>query len=101
MKKIDIITLIISVIALAAAVSFGIISIKNGKAAETPKATAEEREAHAGEIVYVELDRILQEYDMANDLRSVVETKVQNIHIRKWSGGVNGHTKGYTRHCVE
>ena len=79
MKKIDIITLIISVIALAAAVSFGIISIKNGKPAEKAQATAEEREAHAGEIVYVELDRILQEYDMANDKRSVVETKVQNI----------------------
>jgi outer membrane protein len=27
----------------------------------------------------VNLDRILMEYDMANDLRSVVETKVQNI----------------------
>ena len=32
-----------------------------------------------GSIVYVDLDRILTEYDMANDLRSVVETKVQNI----------------------
>ena len=35
--------------------------------------------SHAGDIVYVQLDRILQEYDMANDKRSVVETKVQNI----------------------
>ena len=29
--------------------------------------------------MYIQLDRILQEYDMANDLRAVVETKVQNI----------------------
>ena len=29
--------------------------------------------------MYIDLDRILLEYDMANDLRSVVETKVQNI----------------------
>ncbi len=35
--------------------------------------------ANKGDIVYIQLDRILQEYDMANDLRSVVETKVQNI----------------------
>ncbi len=32
-----------------------------------------------GGIVYIDLDRILQEYDMANDLGTVVETKVQNI----------------------
>ena len=35
--------------------------------------------AAKGSIVYIDLDRILLEYDMANDLRSVVETKVQNI----------------------
>ena len=36
-------------------------------------------EAGKGAIVYIDLDRILMDYDMANDLRSVVETKVQNI----------------------
>ncbi len=29
--------------------------------------------------MYFDLDVVLQEYDMANDLRTVVETKVQNI----------------------
>ena len=33
----------------------------------------------AGAIVYFNLDRVLEEYDMANDLRSVVETKVSSI----------------------
>ena len=33
----------------------------------------------AGSIVFFNLDTILQEYDMANDLRSVVETKVNSI----------------------
>lgn len=33
-----------------------------------------------GAIVYFNLDKILQDYDMANDLRSVVETKVQGIN---------------------
>ena len=36
--------------------------------------------AVAGSIVYFDLDRVLNEYDMANDLRSVVETKVNSIN---------------------
>ena len=58
----------------------GAISCKN--AATTESAAATETAAVAateGKIVYIDLDRILMEYDMANDLRSVVETKVQNI----------------------
>lgn len=35
--------------------------------------------ASAGSIVYINLDEILAKYDMANELSSVVETKVQNI----------------------
>jgi len=34
----------------------------------------------AGSIVYFNLDRVLNEYDMANDLRSVAETKVNSIN---------------------
>ena len=34
----------------------------------------------AGKIVYFNLDRILDEYDMANDLRSVAETKINSIN---------------------
>ena len=36
--------------------------------------------AVAGSIVYFNLDRVLNEYDMANDLRSVAETKVGSIN---------------------
>ena len=49
----------------------GAISCKN--AATTESAAATETAAVAateGKIVYIDLDRILMEYDMANDLRS-------------------------------
>ena len=36
--------------------------------------------AVAGSIVYFDLDRVLDEYDMANDLRSVAETKINSIN---------------------
>jgi outer membrane protein len=73
-------SLILSIISLVAVVTFGIITFaKDGKKAETAVAGEETAAAQAGAIVYVDLDRILTEYDMANDLRSVVETKVQNI----------------------
>ena len=74
-------SLILSIISLIAVVTFGVITLtKDGKKTES-KAEGEVAEAVAGQgaIVYVDLDRILTEYDMANDLRSVVETKVQNI----------------------
>lgn len=35
--------------------------------------------AEKGSIVYVDMDRILKEYDMANDLTSVVNAKAQGI----------------------
>ena len=74
-------SLILSVISLVAVVVFGVLSLtKNGKSAEaSAEGEAVEATAGKGAIVYVDLDRILTEYDMANDLRSVVETKVQNI----------------------
>ncbi|MBO4743096.1 MAG: OmpH family outer membrane protein [Bacteroidales bacterium] len=34
----------------------------------------------AGSIVFIDLDRILEEYDMANDLRSVAETRINSIN---------------------
>ena len=74
-------SLILSVISLIAVVVFGVLTLtKDGKKAETVS-TGEDTEvaAQKGDIVYVDLDRILMDYDMANDLRSVVETKAQNI----------------------
>ncbi len=74
-------SLILSVISLIAVVVLGILTLtKDGKKTETvSEGEAVEAAANKGDIVYVDLDRILMEYDMANDLRSVVETKVQNI----------------------
>ena len=74
-------SLILSVISLIAVAVFGILSLtKDGKSAEVKsEGEAAEAAANQGDIVYIDLDRILMEYDMANDLRSVVETKVQNI----------------------
>ncbi len=72
-------SLILSILSMAAVVVFGTSACNN--AAETAKEveTTEAEEVQKGAIVYVDLDRVLMEYDMANDLRSVVETKVQNI----------------------
>ena len=74
-------SLILSVISLIAVVVFGIVSLtKGGNQADAPaEGEAVETVASKGDIVYIDLDRILMEYDMANDLRSVVETKAQNI----------------------
>ena len=73
-------SLILSIISLVAVVAFGIVSLtKGGKTADQAEGQAVEAVACEGAIVFIDLDRILMEYDMANDLRSVVETKVQNI----------------------
>ena len=40
----------------------------------------QKEECTQGAIVYFNLDRVIAEYDMANELRSVVETKVNSIN---------------------
>lgn len=76
-------TLIISILSLIAALAFGLTYLVRELTTDKSQAPATEAAetvtAAKGDIVYINLDRILQEYDMANDLRSVVETKVQNI----------------------
>ena len=74
-------SLVLSIISLVAAITFGVILLTNGSNKSEVLADGESTEAVAskGDIVYVDLDRILMDYDMANDLRSVVETKAQNI----------------------
>ncbi len=73
--------LIISIIALAAVIALGFIQLSSkgngGKKAASGEAV--EVTAQAGSIVWFDLDRVLNEYDMANDLRTVVETKIQGI----------------------
>jgi outer membrane protein len=73
--------LILSIISLIAVLAFGIIMLTGnggGNKASKPSAAAGEA-VQQGAIVWFDLDRVLNEYDMANDLRSVVETKVQGI----------------------
>ena len=52
---------------------------KTAENAETPVAEAAETCAPKGSIVYIDMTRLMAEYDMANDLRAVVETKVSEI----------------------
>lgn len=73
--------LILSVIALVAVAVLGIVTITSNKASDNGAAGTEEGTSAAsrGDIVYFNLDLVINGYDMANDLRSVVETKAQNI----------------------
>ena len=72
--------LIISIIALVGVIALGVMSL-TGKKADTAGAEGTEAAATAekGAIVYFNIDRVLSEYDMANDLRSVVESQAQGI----------------------
>lgn len=70
--------LILSVIALGAVIVLGITQLLGGGKSNSNPTTGNQP-AENGTIVYFNLDRVLQEYDMANDLSSVVEAKVQGI----------------------
>ena len=74
-------SLILSIISLVAVIVFGILFFTTGNSEGNATVASEEAgtPAQKGDIVYIDLDKILMDYDMANDLRSVVETKVQNI----------------------
>lgn len=70
-------SLILSVIALVVA-AFGFQSCNNAGAGSTTSEAAPS--ATRGAIVYFNLDKVISEYDMANELRSAVESKVANIN---------------------
>lgn len=72
--------LILSIIALVASVVFGILSLTANKPAKkvSPAASGDST-AVAGSIVFFNIDEVMEGYDMANDLRSVVENKIQGI----------------------
>ena len=75
-------SLILSIIALVAVAALGLSSlIDNGKGPKKAAAAdgQETSAPTAGAIVYFNMDKVLENYDMANDLRSVVQTKVQGI----------------------
>lgn len=72
MKK----TLIIFGVAAAVALA---VSCNQNNGAATQAAPAQDSTAVAGSIVFFNLDKVLQGYDMANDLNSVFETKTSGI----------------------
>ena len=51
----------------------------NNTANTAAPATQTDTTAAAGSIVFFNIDKVVENYDMANDLRSVVETKVSGI----------------------
>ena len=77
MKKLP---LILSIVALVGVVALAVVDLTKGGNKKSTPAAGVETVAEAGSVVYFDLDRILAEYDMANDLRSVVETKVNSIN---------------------
>ncbi|MCR5351105.1 MAG: OmpH family outer membrane protein [Bacteroidales bacterium] len=77
MKKLP---LILSIIALAGVIAIAIVDLTSGKSNKPAAVESADATALQGEIVYFNMDRVLQEYDLANDLRSVVETKVNSIN---------------------
>ena len=62
---------------LGGVIAFAASACSNGNGSAP---TSSEQECTQGVIVYFNLDRVLAEYDMANELRSVVETKVNSIN---------------------
>ena len=71
---------LISIVALAAAICAVVLAIVGTPSKKGKEASGDEAEARKGAIVWFNMDTILQEYDMANDLKSVVENKVQSIN---------------------
>ena len=69
---------IIATLGAAALLCTTFTSCENGSAPAAKAAS--DSTAVAGSIVYFDLDSVLQEYDMANDLRSVAETKINSIN---------------------
>ena len=67
--------------AVLAGLSLTLVSCNNSSSQNAAdNAQTDEVAAAAGSIVYFNLDTILRDYDLANELRSVVETKVNSIN---------------------
>ena len=72
---------ILSAIAMSAVVAFGAVSCNQTKTADNAATSAETADSCApkGAIVYIDMTRVMAEYDMVNDLTAVVETKRNEI----------------------
>lgn len=71
----------LGIMARAAAAAALIVSIASCNGGSKPAAAPAKTDSLSltGSIVYFNLDKVMSGYDMANDLRSVVETKVAGI----------------------
>lgn len=76
MKKLP---LILSIVALAGVVALAIVNFSRGTSKTDTVVENTAVVAEQGAIVYFNLDRVINEYDMANDLSSVVESKINSI----------------------
>ena len=72
MKKISIIAGVVALMAFA-------VSCNQNQAAAPAAAAAQDSTAVAGSIVFFNMDKVMEGYDMANDLNSVFETKTSGI----------------------
>jgi len=72
--------IILGAMTLAGAVTLLLGSCTSSNQAATSNGEETSVATQQGGIVYFNLDRVIEEYDMANDLRSVVETKVGSIN---------------------
>ena len=77
MKKVNLIVNIVLVLAVAAL--FVLHFTDNGKASQTTAAGSESVTATKGDIVYINLDTLVNQYDMYNDLRSELQGKLNAI----------------------
>lgn len=68
-----------TIFSIAAIILAGCLVMSCGKKAEQTSETETVAAVDGGAIVFFNLDEVLQQYDMANDLRTVVETKAQSI----------------------
>ncbi len=76
------VSLILSIVSLCVAITFGVLFLtSNGKGAHKAAVAAAESqmEATPGSIVYFQLDRVMEGFDMYNDLKAVVEDKVGKL----------------------
>lgn len=68
-----------SIVALVGLVALTIVTFSKGSDKDEAAVESTETVLGQGAIVYFNLDRVINEYDMANDLSSVVESKINSI----------------------
>ena len=73
-------TLILSIAAFVISLAVAIVTLtKDGKTSDTTVVSSNEVTASAGDIVYVQIDSLIVQYDMFNDLKNEFEGKTQKV----------------------